>query len=75
MNSFMNNPQIISKEKLLKAKRENVIRLARALKIEVQGQSFNRIVGLVAWHVAQPVRRFAETAKRDEYQFMWENLG
>ena len=67
------NP-IISRSHLNKAKPENLVRLAKALKINVDGMSQRAIVGLVAWRLAQPRARFADTNKRVEYEAMWEGL-
>ena len=71
----MNNDNVvISKAHLKKAKQENLIRLAKALKLDIRGMSQGHIVRLVAWRLSRPVTRFADPNKRSDYEAMWENL-
>lgn len=69
---------LLSVGRLKKAKRENVIRLAKALNLKVEGMSHGQIARLVHWRVtrADMIRpsRFATPEKRTEYESLWEGL-
>ena len=69
----------LSVGQLKQAKPENLIRLAKALKLNVGGMSHRQIARLVHWRVTRPdmnVRhsRFATPEKRTEYESLWEGL-
>lgn len=78
--SDMSKPQnSLSVGQLKKAKPENLIRLAKALKLNVEGMSHIQIARLIHWRVTRPdmnVRhsRFDTPEKRTEYESLWEEL-
>ncbi len=63
---------VITENKLIKAKPENLIRLARALKLSVQGHSHESLAGLVYASIAAPTMRFNTPDKRAAYESIWE---
>jgi hypothetical protein len=65
---------IITTGKLKKAKLENLIRLANALGLNVEGMRHPQIARLVRWRITRETHRFADAAKKADYQAMWENM-
>ena len=47
----------ITKEQLRKARPENVIRLAKWLKLDIEGMSIKQIINLVRWRITRGVAR------------------
>lgn len=64
----------ITVAKLKKAKPENLLRLARSLKLNTEGMSHRQIARLIRWRITRPVVRFSDPAKRQAYAAMWESL-
>lgn len=62
---------LVTKDHLIKAKPENVTRLAKALKINVEGMSKGLLITAVAWRLTQRTTRFASPDKRAAYEAMW----
>lgn len=60
--------------KLKGAKPENLKRLANALKLDTEGMSHKQIARLVRWRITRDDHRFADPAKRQSYEAMWESL-
>jgi len=52
----------------------NVKRLAKALKLDIEGKSDNSVVGLVWWKISSFTSRFDSEEKKADYTKMWENL-
>ena len=68
------NGSNITAGKLKKAKHENLIRLANALSLRIEGMRHGQIARLVRWRITREVHRFNDAAKRAEYQAVWEKM-
>lgn len=66
------NGSNITAGKLKKAKPENLIRLAKALKLRIEGMRHGQIARLVRWRITRPVYRFADPQKRADYEKIWK---
>ena len=65
---------LITVARLQGATPKNLLRLARALKLDTDNMDHEQVVQLVYWSITRPVVRFADPAKRTDYASMWESL-
>ena len=64
----------ISYFKLIAARPEYILRLARFLKIETQDISYPQVLHMVHENLSYPPERFDSPQKKADYESMWENL-
>lgn len=64
----------IPMEKLMLARPENILRLARYLKLNTQDMSYPQVLHMVHDKLSLPVERFDNPVKKADYECMWENI-
>lgn len=64
----------ISLDKLQAARPDNLIRLAKALKLDVRGRYHQQVARMVYNRINTVTSRFEDEAKKADYLAMWEKL-